>query len=271
MRTLLPLLCCVWLLLATDVLATQVGVHYQEGVSRGYLVLRQPKGALIANGENSQVASGSTVHSRLTFHFKDGSLYDDTTVFTDRGAFHLLSDHSIEKGPSFKTQIESYINTSTGEVSVTYLHKGKPKFIRRKMKLPSDLSNGLLYIIVKNILPSPSTTVSYLAFTPEPRLVRLTFIRSGEQKFVTGSSSHQAIRYVMKVKIGGLTGLVASVLKKIPPDTQFWLLDGTPPTFAGSEGPLYGDGPVWRIDLVSPRRTFDAPSHAAAARRNSGH
>ena len=140
------------------------------------------------------------------------------------------------------------------------------------MKLPADLSNGLLYIIVKNIIPKPAATVSYLAFTPKPRLVKLGFSRESEQKFFTDATSHEAIHYAMKVEIGGLTGIVASVLKKIPPDSQFWLINSDPPSFAGSEGPLYGEGPIWRIDLVSPRRPADHPLRQnASGDRNSGH
>jgi hypothetical protein len=272
MRTIFILLCCGVLLLATGALATQVAVHYQEGVTNGYLILRETNGRLIADGENSQTASGSTVRSRLTFHFKDGSLYDDTTVYTDHGVFRLVTDHAIQKGPSFKSQQETYIDASTGEVSVKYIDKGKQKFIGQRMKLPADVSNGLLYIIAKNIMPSPATTVSYLAFTPNPRLVKLVFSRVGEQKFFTDATSHNAIRYVMKVEIGGITGVVASVFGKVPPDTQFWMLDSTPPSFAGSQGPLYGEGPVWRIDLVSPRRPADHPLRQnASTGRNSGH
>lgn len=268
------ILCCGVLLLlgaANRIFGTQVAVHYQEGVTHGYLDLREPNGRLIADGENSQVASGKSLTSRLVFHFKDGSLYDDTTKYTDRGAFRLVSDHSIEKGPAFKTQLETYIDATTGEVSVQYQKNGKTKFIRKKMKLPPDIANGMLYIIVKNIAPSPSTTVSYLAFDPEPKLVKLTFTRSGEEKFHTGAAAHEAIRYVMKVEVGGITGVVAAVLKKIPPPTQFWLLDGSPPTFGGSEGPLYGGGPVWRIDLVSPTRPAAASNRSADGRKGSGH
>lgn len=270
MRTIFILLSCA-LVLATGALATQVAVRYQEGVSHGYLTLREPNGRLIADGEDSQIASGDTVTSRIVFRFKDASLYDDTTVFTERGVFRLVTDHSIQKGPSFKSQQESYIDTRTGEVSVKYLDKGKTKFIQRKMKLPPDLANGLLYVIVKNIAPSPSATVSYLAFTPDPRLIKLTFTRSADSRFFTDAVAHDASQYVMKVEIGGLTGIAASVLKKIPPDTHFWLLNSFPPAFAGSEGPLYGEGPVWRIELVSPRGPEEA-SHASASNRHEpGH
>lgn len=271
MRTIFILLSCGALLLATGVFATQVEVHYQEGVSHGYLTLRDTNGRLIADGEDSQIASGASVTSRLLFRFKDGSLYDDTTVFIERGVFRLVTDHAVQKGPSFKSQQESYIDTRTGEVSVKYLEKGEARFIQRKMKLPPDLANGLLNIIVKNIAPSPSASVSYLAFTPDPRLIKLAFIRSADSRFFTDGIAHEAIQYVMKVEIGGITGIVASVLKKIPPDTHFWLLDGLPPAFAGSQGPLYGEGPVWRIDLVSPRGPAQSASASAGTGHNPGH
>ena len=262
MRSLsIALISCI-LLVVTGAFASQVNVHYQEGAARGFMILRTTGGTAIADGQNMQTARGYRVQSRLIFHFKDGSLYDDTTVYTERGVFRLVSDHSIEKGPSFKTQMETYIDASAGQVSVRYLDGHKTKFLRQKMKLPPDISNGILNIIVKNLYPSPATTVSYLAFTPKPKLVKLVFTRAGEQTCFTDGAPHEAIHYVMKVDIGGVTGAVASVFGKVPADTQFWLLDGAPPGFVGSEGPLYGNGPVWRIDLVSPVRS-GAAAHAA--------
>ncbi len=59
----------------------------------------------------------------------------------------------------------------------------------------------------------------------------------------------------MKVEIGGLTGVVAPLLGKQPPDTLIWLIGGDAPTFVGSKGPLYGGGPVWTIKLVSPENS----------------
>jgi hypothetical protein len=61
------------------------------------------------------------------------------------------------------------------------------------------------------------------------------------------------------VHIGGVTGAMAHVLGKDPPDTQVWILGGEAPAFIRSEGPMFADGPVWRIDLVSPVFTSVAP------------
>ncbi len=49
-----------------------------------------------------------------------------------------------------------------------------------------------------------------------------------------------------------MTGLVAPLIGKQPPDTQVWILGGEAPAFVKMEGPLYSGGPIWRIELVSP-------------------
>ena len=55
-----------------------------------------------------------------------------------------------------------------------------------------------------------------------------------------------------KVDIGGLSGLLAPLLGKQPPDSHVWILGGEAPAFVKAEQPLYLGGPVWRIELVSP-------------------
>src|SRR6266542_4779239 len=77
--------------------ADQVPVRHMEGLMHGFLALRTLDGKRLADGEMSQVAEGDRITSRLIFRFKDGSLYDDTTIFTQRGAFRLLSDHLVQR------------------------------------------------------------------------------------------------------------------------------------------------------------------------------
>jgi hypothetical protein len=74
----------------------------------------------------------------------------------------------------------------------------------------------------------------------------------GEERFSTGATSRTATHYVLKVEIGGVSGLLAPLLGKQPPDSHVWILGGEAPAFVKSEQPLYFGGPVWRIELVSP-------------------
>src|SRR3989454_8931917 len=151
--------------------AEQVRVRHMEGLMHGFLALRTLDGKRLADGEMTQIAEGDRVTSRLIFRFKDGSVYDDTAIFSQQGAFRVLSDHLVEKGPSFKQPMETLIDASTGQVTVRYKdHDGKEKVLNQKLELPRDLANGLMFTLVKDIDPSaPRTTVSMLATTPKPR------------------------------------------------------------------------------------------------------
>src|SRR4029077_10119310 len=83
--------------------AEQIPVRQREGVQHGFLVLRSIEtGEALAEGELLQETRGDVVTSELVFHFKDGSLHDEKAVFSQRGKFRLISDHLIQKGPSFK-------------------------------------------------------------------------------------------------------------------------------------------------------------------------
>ena len=91
----------VALLWTTAPSAEPIVVQHVEGLVHGFLALRSPEGNVLANGDLIQDARGDRVTSRLVFHFKDGSLNDETAVFSQRGHFRLLSDHLVQKGPAF--------------------------------------------------------------------------------------------------------------------------------------------------------------------------
>jgi hypothetical protein len=244
--------------------AETVAVRYPEGVAHGFLVLRTQDGKPIADGDSTQVARGGRVTNRMRFRFTDGSIYEETTVFSQHGTFRLLSDHVLQKGPTFKRPMETAIDATSGQVTVRYTDDGKEKVLTERLELPPDVANGILFTLLKNVQRSaPKTTVSYVAATPKPRLVNLEIIPQGQNPFSIGSYSHKANHYVVKVKIGGVAGLVARLVGKQPPDIQAWVLGNDAPAFVRSDGPLYGDGPIWRMELAIPAVW---PDSSAAAR-----
>jgi hypothetical protein len=254
LRLLAVLLAYALLLHPNTLIAEQVPVRHKEGLVHGFLALRTLEGKKLADGEMTQVAEGDRLTAHLIFRFKDGSIYEDKAVFTQKGSFRLLSDHLVEKGPSFKQPMETLIDASTGQVAVHYKdHDGNEKVLHQKLELPPDLANGLMFTLVKDIDPSaPQTTVSMLVTTPKPRLVKLAIFPEGEKPLSSGSTGHKAMLYDVKVQIGGMAGLLARVMRKQPPDTHVWVLGGEAPAFVKSEGPLYQGGPIWRIELAKP-------------------
>jgi hypothetical protein len=238
----------------TVLTANGVSVRYKEGVSHGFLVLRTTDGNSVADGESTQVAQGDHVTSHLWFKFKDGSSYDQTTVFSQHGTFRLLRDHVVQQGPSFKRRMETSIDASKGEVTVRYTDDhNQEKVTTEHFELPTDLANGILFTLLKNLQPgAPKTTVSYVAAMPKPRIVNLEIVPQGQKPFSIGSHTHKALLYAIKVKIGGVAGAIATITRKQPPDTQAWILTEEAPAFARSDGPFSGDGPLLRMELAIP-------------------
>jgi hypothetical protein len=234
--------------------AEPVVVRQMEGALHGFLVLRSLDDTIIANGDLIQSTHGGEVSSRLVFHFKDGSLQDETAVFSQRGHFRLLADRLVQKGPAFKRPMDVSINGSTGLVTVRYQDdKGKDKIDTARLSLPSDLANGIVPILLKNIGPgTQSATYSMVVATPKPLLVKLGVTADGEDSFSIGGAGNKAIRYAVKVDIAGIRGVLAPLVGKQPPDTHVWILGGSGPAFLKSEGPSYESGPIWRIELASP-------------------
>src|SRR3982074_3708221 len=171
----------------------QVRVRHTEGLMHGFLALRTLDGKRLPDGEMTQDAEGDRVTSPLIFRFKDDSVYDDTTVFSQRGAFRVLSDHLVQRGPSFKQPMETSIDASSGEVTVRYKDQGGgEKVLKERRDLPPDIANGLLFTLVKHIQPNvPQTTVSMVATTPKPRLVKLEILPEGEEAIASGSTKHK--------------------------------------------------------------------------------
>jgi hypothetical protein len=252
-RLLPALLACVFLLQPHALPAETVAVRHKEGLMHGFLVLRTLQGKALADGEITQVARGDRITAHLVFRFKDGSIYEDTTIFSQVSKFRLLTHHLVQRGPSFKHPTETSIDASTGQVTVRYTDDdGKKKVATQRLELPPDVANGLLFTLLKNIPPGvPRTTVSMVATTPKPRLVELAIFPQGQEPFSIGSYRHKASHYVVKVQIGGVTGLLARLMGKQPPDMHVWILEGKAPTFVKSEGPLYHGGPIWRIQLAT--------------------
>jgi hypothetical protein len=232
--------------------AEPIPVKYVEGAIHGFVTLRTETGKAIAVGDLDQTVKGARVTTNLKFRFHDGSVYAETTIFSQRGAFRLLSDHLIESGPAFKRQMEVWIDCRSGQVRVRETKNGKDDVTNQHVDLPADLANGMVEVLVKNLPEDGQRTVSMLAATPKPRIVKLAVTPDGEEAFSIEGMKYSAKRYVGKIEIGGVAGVVAPVVGEKPPDIHFWIFKGESPVVLKSVGPLSADTPVWQIEMASP-------------------
>ncbi len=230
-----------------------LNVRYQAGSMHGFLVLRNGAGAILASGEMTQVAHGDRIKLRIVFRFRDGSIDDETTVYSQRGSFLLISDRLLQRGPSFPHPSDITIDVRGQQLSVRDLSKSGEAATTEHLDLPPDLSNGLLYTLTQNLAAdTPKTEVSFLAVSPKPRLVKLAIAAQGEDPFTAGGRSYKAVRYVVKVELGGVEGVVAPVIGKQPADSHIWVTGGSVPAVVRVDTALYPEGPIWSIQLASP-------------------
>jgi hypothetical protein len=253
----LYLFIAIWIVIMQSIglTAEQIPVRHIEGVTLGFLVLRNLDGEALAYGDWKQVVKpDGLVVDNLRFQFKDGSLYEEVTKFTQRGKFRLVSDQVKQKGPSFRKQSESWIEADTGTITMRTGENGKETTMTKHLDLPEDVSNGLLFVLLKNVDPSAETTVSFVAASAKPRVVKWNIFPGPEKTIKVGSMTQKAQHYIVKTKIEGAAGAVAPLIGKQPPDIHVWLVKSEAPTFVEFEGPLSQDNPVWRIELTAPQQ-----------------
>ena len=248
------LIVCTCILSSLAAFAAPVAVRYKAGLIHGFLVLSTMEGVPIAAGDLTQVAHGDQVTIQMVFRFKDGSRQEETTVFSQRGNFRLISEHLVQKGPAFKNASDLSVTCATGQVTVHYTDDdGKEKDASEHMDLPADLGNGLIPTLLANLRPGTAQLeVPIVVAAPKPRLVKVVINAQGTDSFSLGGFSREATHYVAKIEIGGVAGVVAPMVGKQPPDPQIWILGGEAPVFLRSEMQAYMGGPIWRTALASP-------------------
>src|SRR5262245_43601061 len=173
-------------LVASGASADPIPVKKTEGVVHGSLVLRSQGGEMLADGELVQVPKKGGVSSRLTFRFKDGSLHDESVFFSQNKILQLESYHLVQKGPSFPA-MEVTLDRAKNHYEVRHTKEGESKeeVVEGTLELPADAYNGLFFTMLKNVEADETPrTVSFVAFTPEPRLVKLEVTTVGEEKFL---------------------------------------------------------------------------------------
>lgn len=238
---------------AGNVQGQGVSVRHRQGAVYGFLTLRDQAGAIIAAGDLTQVPDGDRIKARMVLHFRDGSIHDETSVYSQKQTFRLISDRLVQRGPSFPNPCDITIDMHSQQVSVSASSKGKEAVRTEHMDLPPDLSNGFIYILIANLqAEDPKIELPYLSPTSKPRMVKLAIVADGTEQFKISGRRYQAVKYDVKVEIGGVTGAVAPIVGKQPPDTYVWVAEGGPPTIVRVDTALYVDGPVWSIRLASP-------------------
>ena len=251
----LPVVILIVALCAMPLAAAPVAVRFTEGVGHAFLLLRTLDGIQIASGEMLQVIQDRSVENRMTFTFQDGSLLDETVVFTQDGVFAMQRYDLVQRGPAFAEDSVISLNRISGEYSVTTTghEDGEANTITGALELPADVYNGMMLTVAKNLPVETGTTVHVVAFTPEPVLMELDIRLAEDHDVLVGDLIKTATHFEFIPRPGAWIELFARILGRSPSSYHAWVLTDMAPAFVKFEGPLDAKGPVWQIELTSPR------------------
>ena len=231
--------------------AAPVTVRLPEGNARGFLVLRTLEGTAIAYGELRQKPVGAAIEIVLALTFKDGSVREETATYTQKEVFRLEAYRLVQRGPSFPKQEIAFDRKSGQYTAVTQEKKeDEEKSASGPLEMPPDLYNGLALVLLKNLPPGARASGQVAAFLPKPRLLKMELGAEGEDRVTVGGQAKKVIRYLVNLEVGGLTGTLASLVGKEPPDLRYWLAAGEVPAFVRFQGAMYLNGPVWRLEMA---------------------
>src|SRR5271170_4260635 len=140
------------IMLGTAAPAEPISVRHIQSPMHRFMVARSEAGKIIANGEFWQVVQGDEVTMRLTYHFVDGSIDDETTTYRQQDTFRLVRNHHIQKGPFFYKPVDFTVEAATGlATSRTADKNGKIHVESEHMDLPDDLANGFVGTLLLNV------------------------------------------------------------------------------------------------------------------------
>jgi hypothetical protein len=215
------------------------------------MVARSETGKIIARVEFTEDVQGDEVTMRLTYRFVDGSIDDETTTYMQHGTFRLVRNHHIQQGPFFAKLVDFAVEAATGTASTRTVDKnGKVQIESEHIDLPDNLANGFVGTLLLNVPPNTAPfRAGILAPVFGGRLIRILVSPQGEQPFQRAGQTLKATVFRIHPELGGILGMLATLLGLQPKDVTLWVLEGETPAVMRVVGQLGGSGPVLSSEL----------------------
>jgi len=237
--------------LATVAPAEPISVTHIQLPRHASMVARSENGKVIARVEFTETVQGDEVTMRLTYHFVDGSIDDETTTYSQRGTFRLIRNHHIQNGPFFATPVDLTVEAATGIATTRTADKGGNIHVESEhIDLPDDLANGFVGTLLVNVPPNTAPfRMGILTPVFGGRLIRILISPEGEQPFQKTGQTLEATVFRIHPELGGFLGMIASLVGLQPKDVMVWVLEGDKPAVMRVVGQMSGFGPVVSSEL----------------------
>jgi hypothetical protein len=231
--------------------AEPIPVEHIQLPRHEFMDARSESGKIIARVEFTEVVEGDAVTMRLIYRFVDGSIDDETTTYRQQGTFRLVRNHHIQQGPFFAKPVDFAVDAASGTATTRTTDKdGKIHVESEHVDLPDDVAIGFIGTLLLNVSPSTAPfREGILAPVFGGRLIRILISQEGEQPFEKTGQTLKATVFRIHPELGGILGMIATVLGLQPKDVMVWVREGETPAVVRVVGQLGGSGPVLSSEL----------------------
>jgi hypothetical protein len=237
-------------------IAQPIPVRHLEGREHGFVVVRDQAGHTIGSGEVTQSVEGDRINYRMVYRLRDGSVDDETTVFSQKGTFQLISDHHIQHGPFFSQPLDLSIEadgqTASRSIDKATTGSGKPNVEENHQDLePGTVVIGMMGALMTDLDPHAAPfKLPILSPTRKPRFFHLAVSSDRRGSFTVAGLRRTATIFRMHADLGGVAGVVAPLIGKQPKDVLIWVLEGDAPVVVRVVGQMSEGGPMVDIQFA---------------------
>jgi hypothetical protein len=162
--------------------------------------------------------------------------------------------------------VDYAIEFATGTATIrTPGRNGRTNIESRHVRLPDDLANGLIGVLLLNAPRNAKPfRVEMLAPVGGGRLVQILISREGEQSLQMAGRSINTTVFRVHPDLGGIVGWIAALIGVQPKDVLVWVMEGEHPAVVKIVGQLGGYGPIVTScmeGISQGNRTFTEPNH----------
>lgn len=247
--------------------AGPIAVRVVPGALHGFPSLSDAAGNVIADGELSQELRGEVLLVHLRWSFGDGRRVEERAEF--RVGAHLTQTRFTWVETAGEVEQRRFeVDFSDGRaIAVTRNRKGEPEREEERLDLPDGRAftgYGTALAISQLELPAGGEEeLTFVAFTPKPRIVRLGVRRNGEERIDAHGRSIRCDRFTLHPKIPFPVSLFAGAK-----DAHLWFTHGPPPALVRAEQNLIAkDDPVVVVDVIPRGKARPAASARTPADR----
>ena len=242
-----------------------VAPHVQEGDAQAFTSLIDPaSGAVIADGRYAQSVRDGVLEIEARYDFPDGRTVVERASLRLQPRLEQQSwDWTERKGKALVRQYQVDFRSGKAQARRVDEHKEWKEDLH---VTPGKTFAGIAFVSVikslrEELRAGQKKELEAVAFTPKPRVAKVSVTRDNPQELRMAERSIQADAYNIHPEIPAIAKLFVKA-----PDQHVWLLAEGPAAFLRYEGPLAEPGdPLVRVDLI-PSGSPNAGRRARRAR-----